>query len=112
MRKIKKAQNEIKSARLTYKTKENITLKNQDNLEYSQNDAIKEFDELKNIALNCFDKNGNPNIQAALRAVENKAKIANLYSQGNLEIGTVVKMGEITIDGQQLKLNIGEEFNC
>ena len=98
-------------SKLTYKTQENITLSNKFDVAYTQNDAITEFDELKKIALNCFDKNGNPNISAALRAVENKAKIANLYSQANLEIGTVVKMGEITIDGQQLKLNIGEEFN-
>lgn len=78
---------------------------------YNQNKAIEEFDELKKIALNCLDKNGNPNISAALRAVENKAKIAGLYSQNNLEIGTVVKMGEIMIDGTQLKLNIGEDFS-
>lgn len=72
--------------------------------------ALEEFEELKRIALNCYDKNGNPNILAAIRAVENKAKIAGLYSQNNFEIETIVKMGEITIDGQQLRLNIGEEF--
>ena len=80
----------------------------QKDINFSQEAALKEFEELKNIALNCFDKNGNPNISAAIRALENKAKIAGLYGQSNLEIGTVVKMGEITIDGQQLKLNIGE----
>lgn len=101
---------DIKS-KLSYKTKENIKLSQDKNLAYTIDDAIKEFDELKNIALNCFDKNGNPNISAAIRAAENKAKIANLYSHSNLEIGTVVKMGEITIDGQQLKLNIGEDFD-
>ena len=77
---------------------------------YTIQDAINEFDELKNIALNSFDKNGNPNISMALRAVENKAKIAGLYSQNKNEIFNVVKMNEITIDGEQLKLNIGDEF--
>ncbi len=77
---------------------------------YTINDAIKEFDELKNIALNCYDKNGNPNISAALRAIENKAKIAGLYKNGNFQVGSVVKMNEILIDGEQLKLNIGEDF--
>ncbi|MBE7708075.1 MAG: hypothetical protein E7Z88_05140 [Cyanobacteria bacterium SIG27] len=77
---------------------------------YTINDAIKEFDELKNIALNCYDKNGNPNISAALRAIENKAKIAGLYKNGNIQVGSVVKMNEILIDGEQLKLNIGEDF--
>lgn len=97
--------------KLSYKTKENVKLSKNNHDIYCVEDAIKEFDELKNIALNCFDKNGNPNISAAIRAAENKAKIANLYSHSNLEIGTVVKMGEITIDGQQLKLNIGEDFD-
>ena len=77
---------------------------------YTINDAIKEFDELKNIALNCYDKNGNPNISAALRAIENKAKIAGLYKNVNMQVGSVVKMNEILIDGEQLKLNIGEDF--
>lgn len=77
---------------------------------YTKNDAIREFDEIKNIALNSYDKNGNPNISAALRAIENKAKIAGLYSNVQNDIKTVVNMNEITIDGQQLKLDIGEEF--
>lgn len=95
---------------ISYKTQQNTLKMSQPNASYSVNMALDEFEELKNIALNCFDKNGNPNISAAIKAVENKAKIAGLYSQNNVEIGTVVKMGEITIDGQQLKLNIGEEF--
>ena len=77
---------------------------------YNQQDAIKEFDELKNIALNCFDKNGNPNITAAIRAAENKAKIAGFYSNNDIKIANVVSMNEITLDGEQLKLNIGEDF--
>ena len=77
---------------------------------YSKDDALIKFEELKQIALNCLDKNGNPNIAAAIRAEENKAKIAGHYLNNNYEISTVVKMSEITIDGQQLKLNVGEEF--
>ena len=77
---------------------------------YTLQDAINEFEELKNIALSCFDKNGNPNISMALRAVENKAKIAGLYYQNKPEITNVVSMNEITIDGQQLKLDIGDDY--
>ena len=77
---------------------------------YSIQDAIREFEELKNIALNCYDKNGNPNIMAAIRAAENKAKISGLYSQNNMQIGTYVQMSQITLDGEQLKLRIGEDF--
>ncbi len=77
---------------------------------YTFEDAIKEFDEIKNIALNCFDKNGNPNISTALKAVENKAKLAGLYKNTNVESKSFVKMNEIVLNGEQLKLNIGEEF--
>ena len=93
------------------KTKEN-KIKQNENQEsaYTAQEAIKEFEELRKMALNCFDKNGNPNINAALKAIENKAKIAGLYSSNKTEINTVVKMNEITIDGEQLKLDIGESF--
>lgn len=93
------------------KTKEN-KIKQNENQEsaYTAQEAIKEFEELRKMALNCFDKNGNPNINAALKAIENKAKIAGLYSSNKTEINTVVKMNEITIDGEQLKLDIGENF--
>ncbi len=77
---------------------------------YKPEDAINEFEELKNIALNCYDKNGNPNISAALRAVENKAKIAGLYAKEGIKIANVVSMNEIMLDGEQLKLNIGEDL--
>lgn len=77
---------------------------------YSLDDALREFDEIKNIALSCLDKNGNPNILAALRAIENKARVAGLYKQENKQIINAIQMKEIVIDGEQLKLNIGEEF--
>lgn len=93
----------------TNENSKNPNIKKQN--EYLLEDALKEFDELKNIALNCLDKNGNPNINAALRAIENKAKIAGLFNvKNNVQIASVVKMNEITIDGEQLKLNIGEDF--
>ena len=76
---------------------------------YNQEDAFREFEELKNIALNCFDKNGNPNIALAIRAVENKAKIAGLYANKDVKIANIVNMKEITLDGEQLKLDIGED---
>jgi len=91
---------------ISYQSKIN----NVKNKAYTIEDAILEFEELKKIALNCFDKNGNPNLSMALRAVENKAKIAGLYSAEKNKVLNVVKMSEITIDGEQLKLNIGEDF--
>ena len=86
---------------------------NNDTNEYCIENALREFDELKNIALNCYDKNGNPNISAALRAVENKAKIAGLYSKNpqNEIKNAVLAMNEIMIDAKQLKLDIGENID-
>jgi len=92
------------------------TINNSDKINKNENndftiaDALKQFEELKEIALNCYDKNGNPNISAAIRAVENKAKIAGLYSKTEQTTTNFIKMSEITIDGEQLKLNIGEEY--
>ena len=99
-----------KKSLISYKSQKNTIKTKKEQNTFTVEEALGEFDELKKIALNCLDKNGNPNISAALRAVENKAKIAGLYNQTNIEIGSVVKMGEIRIDGEQLKLNIGEEF--
>lgn len=85
--------------------------KTNNDISYSIKDAIKEFDELKELALNSYDKNGNPNISAAIKAVEQKAKIAGLYSKNDsLQIANVIKMSEISIDGEQLKLDIGEDY--
>ena len=40
---------------------------------YTVQQAINELDELKKIALNCYDKNGNPNLSIALRIIDCKA---------------------------------------
>lgn len=86
-------------------------IQNQKNqVKFSIDDALKQFEELRQIALNCYDKNGNPNIQAAIRAVENKAKIAGLYSDIKKTNNVFIKMNDITLDGEQLKLNIGEDI--
>ena len=54
------------------------------------------YDELKKIALNCFDKNGNPNLSIALRIIDCKAKIAGLYNTAkDTQVNNVIKMNEI-----------------
>ena len=77
---------------------------------FTLEEALKQFEELKQIALGCFDKNGNPNIQAALRALENKAKIAGLYKDQKRGDNVFIKMNDIMLDGEQLRLNIGEDI--
>ncbi len=98
-------------SKITLKGSKNITT--QEFLEKTKNytieNALKELDELKNYAFSCVDKNGNPNLSIALKVIECKAKIAGLFTQNKQESKTIVKMGEITIDGEQLKLKIGED---
>lgn len=79
-------------------------------IEPDLNDVIKEFDELKNIALNCCDKNGNPNVSAAIKALQCKAKILSDLKNGKTRTNQTVQMGEVKIDGVQLKLRIGEDI--
>ena len=90
---------------------EKKSLISENNSKYTMQNALDELDELKNIALNCIDKNGNPNLSIAVKAIEIKAKIAGLYSKNIQNNNTFVKMNEIKIDGEQLKLNIGEDLN-
>lgn len=79
-------------------------------LNYSIRDCFDEVDEMKKIALESLDKSGNPNINAAIKAVELKGKLAGHFDKDNKEQGasTVTVMGDITIDGQELNFNVGE----
>ena len=96
---------------VSYKTQENkIKLNKNKETIFTSTEAIEEFEELKKMALNCLDKNGNPNINAAIKALENKAKIAGLYSKTKQKTNVIAKMTEIKIDGEQLKFKIGEEI--
>lgn len=48
-------------------------------LNYSIADCFNEVDEMKKIALESLDKSGNPNINAAIKAVELKGKLAGHF---------------------------------
>ena len=48
-------------------------------LNYSIRDCFDEVDEMKKIALESLDKSGNPNINAAIKAVELKGKLAGHF---------------------------------
>ena len=79
-------------------------------LNYSIRDCFDEVDEMKKIALDCLDKSGNPNINAAIKAVELKGKLAGHFDKEikDQASGTVTVMGDVTIDGQELNFNVGE----
>ena len=50
---------------------------------YTVKDSFNNMQELKKIALNCFDKNGNPNINAAIKAEELMGKMYGVYKADN-----------------------------
>ncbi len=79
-------------------------------LNYSIRDCFDEVDEMKKIALESLDKSGNPNINAAIKAVELKGKLAGHFDKDTKEqaTGTITVMGDVTIDGQELSFEVGE----
>ena len=83
----------------------------QEELNYYAKDHFDELNELKGIALNSFDRNGNPNVNAAIKTAELKGKLAGLYNQEKEEAGSniVNVMGSITLDGKKLEFNVGED---
>ena len=79
-------------------------------------DALKHFEELnemKEVAMNCTDKYHNPNVSAAIKAVELKGKLAGLYKNENEDASNnaVTIMGSISVDGKKLNFNVGEALD-
>lgn len=81
----------------------------QEELKYSALDFFDECNELKMIALDCKDKNGNPNIAAAIKAVENKAKVCGFLKEQVIHSGSVTQMPSVIVNGEKLELNVGED---
>lgn len=77
-------------------------------LKYSAIDFFDECNELKMIALDCRDKYGNPNIAAAIKATENKAKVCGFLKEQIINTGVVTQMPSVVVNGEDLVLNIGE----
>lgn len=85
----------------------------QEELNYKAQEHFDELNEMKEIALNCKDKYHNPNVNAAIKAVELKGKLAGLYkdNQENNENNVINVMGSISLDGKELKFNVGEDVS-
>ena len=79
-----------------------------DELNYSAMDYFNDCEELKLVALECRDKYGNPNVSAAIKADENKAKVCGLLKDQIIHSGNVTQMPSVVINGEELVLNIGE----
>ena len=80
-------------------------------LGYTIRDCFDEINEMKQIALNCCDKSGNPNVNAAIKAVELKGKLAGHFDKEEKESTTsqVTVMNEVFIDGEALEFSVGEQ---
>lgn len=84
----------------------------QEQLNYTAIDYFNECEELKLIALECRDKQGNPNVSAAIKADENKAKVAGLLKDQIIHSGSVTQMPSVVVNGEELVLNIGEDVDA
>lgn len=90
--------------------RQNTTKVVQEELNYTALDYFNDCEEMKLIALECKDKNGNPNISAAIKADENKAKVCGLLKDQIIHSGSVTQMPSVVVNGEELVLNIGEEI--
>lgn len=79
-----------------------------DELNYSAMDYFNDCEELKLVALECRDKYGNPNVSAAIKADENKAKVCGLLKDQIIHSGNVTQMPSVVVNGEEFVLNIGE----
>ena len=92
--------------------KQNTEKSIQEELNYSALDYFNDCEELKLIALECRDKQGNPNVSAAIKADENKAKVCGLLKDQIIHSGSVTQMPSVVVNGKELELNIGEEVDA
>lgn len=82
-----------------------------DKIEYSIDDAFKECDELKTIALESKGKDGKPNVAGAIKAVEMKVKLKGLLSDdAQFNNNIIVHMSEVEVDGDKLQLDVGDDL--
>ena len=83
-----------------------------DKIEYSIDDAFRECDELKTIALESTGKDGKPNVSGAIKAVEMKVKLKGLLSDdAQFNNNVIVHMSEVEVNGEKLDLKVGDEVN-
>lgn len=79
-------------------------------IKYTVDDAFKEYDDLKIIALESVDQYGRPNVAAANKAVEMKCRLKNLMADDSaINNSVVVQMGKVEVDGNALELEVGDE---
>lgn len=90
----------------------NVTESLQNKLNYNALQHFEELNEMKTAAMKAKDRNMNPNVAVALKAVELKGKLAGLYSDNdNSESSNFTVMGDIKIDGKSLNYKVGDDID-
>lgn len=92
--------------------RQNTEKATQETLNYSALDYFNDCEEMKLIALECRDKQGNPNVNAAIKADENKAKVCGLLKDQIIHSGNVTQMPSVIVNGKELVLEVGEEADA
>ena len=82
----------------------------EEKINYTVDDAFREFDELKTIALESTDKEGRPNVSAANKAVEMKARLKGLFDDTDGGNNITFKMGEVKVNGVPVNFDVGEDI--
>lgn len=80
--------------------------------EYSKSDSFENLEVVQEMALNRKGKDDevNPDISTFLKAEELKGKLCGLYAEKDKVQPQVNKMGSVIINGEKLKLNVGEKL--
>lgn len=80
----------------------------QEELNYTAREHFDELNNLKVLALNCLDKQSNPDVKTMLKAEELKGKLAGFYKNDTEEVvSNVTVMNDIKLDGEVIKLKVG-----
>lgn len=81
-----------------------------ENIIYSKNDSFENLEAVQQLALNRKGKDDeiSPDISVFLKAEELKGKLCGLYADKEKTAPNVNVMGSVIIDGNELKLNVGE----
>ena len=94
--------------------KNNVAQSIQEKLNYNAEQHFQELDEMKQTAMHCKDKENNPNVSVALKAVELKGKLAGLYNTDKDELNnhnSFTVMGNIIVDGEEFQTEVGDKVD-
>ena len=71
---------------------------------YTAYDSFKKLQEYQEIAMNCFDRNGNPDVKTAIKAEELKGKLMGAYEKDNEQrtasFEVVINREKVDVQGQ------------